>query len=1004
MNWCKCLPCINPEVEDVTTLDFSCSSLKEVPLLVFNFERTLQHLYLDCNKIVELPRTLFQCEEIRYLVLCDNEVETIPPLIEKLTNLEVLMLNRNCLAYESIPANIHRCHRLKVLHLSSNNLTKVPNSVTRLVCLKELYLNSCDIEYLPANFGRLNNLHILELRENHLSSLPKSLKQLSDLRRLDISSNMFRNFPDVIGTMTSITELWMNDNFISEVPDYLGSLVKLLHFDISCNRLEKLSTTIGFCSNMTLLLLSMNDLKELPDAIGNLIALHTLKVDHNLLESLPDNIGCLQNLEELDVQFNNLKSFPSSIGMLRKLNSLVSAQNYISYLPVEIGSCTSLSVLSLHYNYIIYLPEEIGHLQNLTSISLINNKLRYLPITILGLRKLKALWLSHNQIQPLISLQTETLQNGQVILTCVFLPQVEVPLEVRPTNSVASTGRRIEFIESNCTNDLPAKFSRIPTPHPKAFVKYQRTLGNMLRRNQDIVSHNTGSDTVHIKEANIIPMKNANIESNDNDILTQSSQCSIDQNIPDTSFQLQNIENHRETSDTFSSKDVSVDSELTTVHTGRIVPSDSISNNIPSSLILGGTEDKISLQLNLSDSSKQFHNGIKAKQPPPYHIAAAYSKGAHIFLNSEKTPKEAEPKHFTQDQPVNILNPQPKHARCIPQLQHTTRCVDHVSIGNNTIDAVLTTVSHLLRISSDLYDYKSLVEKYLRIINDCHEELDQCNLLDLKIYVLRTAEYLLSNCDYLYFYKSHILNTIELLHVDLKPFKRDSLDEKLKYLTEDTPEMERKIIFVEIIALLLEVDYSTPEYQPIIDELLVEDAYYQSFLKDIFDVKLDKEDSTLFKFYLIKVVLYFLSCDTEENRCKYIFNKILKIREKFNELPSFGQELEENQDAMHRENAEKNYSSKLHMNWVFGAHRNRKIVKVELTPCCYVLGFSVNQTVEGVFIGDVDINGNAFQKLFKGDKILMLDDRDISKIDPQEALKAVQVWGPETETFLVSRN
>ncbi|KAF5280805.1 hypothetical protein FQR65_LT14951 [Abscondita terminalis] len=800
MKWCKCLSCINPEVEDITTLDFSCSSLKEVPPLVFNFERTLQNLYLDCNKIVELPRTLFQCEEIRYLVLCDNEVETIPPLVEKLKNLEVLMLNRNCLAYESIPANIHRCHRLKILHLSSNNLTRVPNSVTRLICLKELYLNNCDIEYLPANFGRLNNLHILELRENYLSSLPKSLKQLSDLTRLDISSNMFRTFPTVVGTMLNVSELWINDNFMVEIPDCIGNLIKLAHFDASCNRLKTLSKNIGLCVKLNLLLLSMNDLKELPETIGKLIVLHTLKVDHNLLETLPDSIGCLHDLEELDVQFNNLQSFPASIGRLRKLYSLVSAQNYISHLPVEIGSCSSLSVLSLHYNSIEYVPEEIGHLQNLTSISLINNKLRFLPITILSLKKLKALWLSHNQIQPLISLQAESLENGQMVLTCVFLPQLEVSLEIQSHVNMTSTGRRIEFVENSCMTDKPAKLSRIPTPHPKAFVKYQRTLGNILKRSQDMVSHNAGADIVHIREANIIPMKNCNAANNDDDVQLQ---VKIDESFAKVDYSVQNDIGNP------SDKCMSVEGELTDIHTYPILPDDNGSNNIVDSFACDLTEIKTPSQSNSTELNRPSHSCVKPKQPPPYHIAATYSKGAHIFLNSVRNEQEAEPKHFTQDQPLNILNPQPKHARCIPQIQHTLRCIDFIEL-------------------QEKHDY------------DLMETI-----------IITTAQ-------------------PSLVH----------------------------------------------------------------------------------------------------STC----------------------------------NVENESETKFHTNWVFGAHRNRKIVKVEMTPCCYVLGFSVNQTTEGVFVADVDKNGNAFQKLFTGDKILMLDDRDISKIDPPEALKAVQIWGPETETFLISRN
>lgn len=90
----------------------------------------------------------------------------------------------------------------------------------------------------------------------------------------------------------------------------------------------------------------------------------------------------------------------------------------------------------------------------------------------------------------------------------MFLPQVEVPLQVDDSPQlVVSTGKRIGFTEPTFSNDLPAKLNRIPTPHPKAFVKYQRTLENTLRRSQENVTQNLSVDPVYVKEANIVPMK-----------------------------------------------------------------------------------------------------------------------------------------------------------------------------------------------------------------------------------------------------------------------------------------------------------------------------------------------------------------------------------------------------------------------------------------------------------------------------------------------------------------
>lgn len=52
MNWLSCFVCKKKTSEDVRTLDFNRSSLKEVPPEIFNFERTLENLYLDGNKVM----------------------------------------------------------------------------------------------------------------------------------------------------------------------------------------------------------------------------------------------------------------------------------------------------------------------------------------------------------------------------------------------------------------------------------------------------------------------------------------------------------------------------------------------------------------------------------------------------------------------------------------------------------------------------------------------------------------------------------------------------------------------------------------------------------------------------------------------------------------------------------------------------------------------------------------------------------------------------------------
>ncbi|NXE98937.1 LRRC7 protein, partial [Menura novaehollandiae] len=59
--------CFRGEEEIVSVLDYSHCGLQQVPKEVFNFERTLEELYLDANQIEELPKV------IHVLLGCEGE-------------------------------------------------------------------------------------------------------------------------------------------------------------------------------------------------------------------------------------------------------------------------------------------------------------------------------------------------------------------------------------------------------------------------------------------------------------------------------------------------------------------------------------------------------------------------------------------------------------------------------------------------------------------------------------------------------------------------------------------------------------------------------------------------------------------------------------------------------------------------------------------------------------------------------------------------------------------
>ncbi|XP_043283644.1 protein lap1 isoform X2 [Venturia canescens] len=482
-SWWQCTACLRAQEEDICELQLNHCNLYDVPPDVFIYERTLEKLYLDANRIKDLPRPLFQCHELRVLSLSDNEITNLPPAIASLINLEHLDLSKNSI--KELPDSIKECKNLRSIDISVNPFERFPDAITYIVGLRELYINDAYIEYLPANFGRLSALRTLELRENNMMTLPKSMSRLVNLQRLDIGNNDFTELPEVVGDLTNLTELWIDGNDIRRIPVNIEQLYRLNHFDCTMNAVHLVPAEIQGWRDISIMNFSSNEIYQLPDSLCYLRTIVTLKIDDNQLNSLPVDIGQMSNLEELIVTKNFLEYLPSSIGLLRKLHCLNADNNYLRSLPPEIGSCTALSLLSLRSNNLSSVPPELGHLSSLRVLNLVNNCIQFLPVSMLNLTNLKALWLSDNQSQPLVPLQQEfNTEEDMMVLSCFMLPQkqrqeLELEQAVGPiSGSIVGTGRRICFA-AEVETEVPRQLHRAPTPYPKELRNLARHARNL---------------------------------------------------------------------------------------------------------------------------------------------------------------------------------------------------------------------------------------------------------------------------------------------------------------------------------------------------------------------------------------------------------------------------------------------------------------------------------------------------------------------------------------------
>lgn len=473
----------NPQIE---VIDKSHCSLEDVPNFQ-NYQRSLEELFLDANKLTSLNDNVFKLTRLRKFSFSDNAIQDIPPDIGKLVNLVELDCSRNKI--QIIPDTIKFLRGLQICDFSANNIEYLPPTLVQLKNLTCLTLNYCPIKNLPEDFGLLKNLESLELRENELESLPNSITGLESLKKLDIGRNLITKLPEDIGRLSKLEYLLVDGNRLETVPTKIGRLGNLQCLDLGQQEygLQSLPEEIGGLTSLTDLHLSENHLQSLPDGIRNLVSLTIFKADNNYLSELNPSIGGCTSLQELVLTSNRITKLPTSIGNLTELRSLNVDSNLLKELTPKVGNLKSLGILSLRDNLLTHLPNEIGQLEMARVMDFSGNRLEYLPASITALN-LKALWLSKNQSQPLPKLQIDELPNSQTrVLTCYLLPQqceIDEPFDQPELNGDSQERERVvvSFDTAAVVDDVElsndANFVRHDTPHPRELKARHQKLFN----------------------------------------------------------------------------------------------------------------------------------------------------------------------------------------------------------------------------------------------------------------------------------------------------------------------------------------------------------------------------------------------------------------------------------------------------------------------------------------------------------------------------------------------
>ncbi|RYD48149.1 MAG: protein kinase, partial [Verrucomicrobiaceae bacterium] len=181
------------ELNGIRRLDLACG-LTEFPREILDLADTLEILNLTGNRLSELPDDLPRLRKLRILFCSDNVFTHLPAVLGACPALEMIGFKANHI--ESIHPDTFP-ERLRWLILTDNRLETLPASIGSRTRLQKLMLAGNRLENLPDEMAACENLELLRLSANRFISFPEWLFRLPRLAWLALGGNPWETKSDL---------------------------------------------------------------------------------------------------------------------------------------------------------------------------------------------------------------------------------------------------------------------------------------------------------------------------------------------------------------------------------------------------------------------------------------------------------------------------------------------------------------------------------------------------------------------------------------------------------------------------------------------------------------------------------------------------------------------------------------------------------------------------------------------------------------------------------------
>lgn len=174
-----------------TRLDLA-SGLTEFPLEIFDLADSLEVLNLTGNRLSDLPDDLPRLKKLRILFCSDNAFRHLPPVLAECPGLSMIGFKSNRIdEVAALPPS------LRWLILTDNRIGSLPASIGKCAPLQKLMLAGNRLASLPGEMAACTNLELVRLAANRFERLPDWLLELPKLAWLAFAGNPLCRDPQV---------------------------------------------------------------------------------------------------------------------------------------------------------------------------------------------------------------------------------------------------------------------------------------------------------------------------------------------------------------------------------------------------------------------------------------------------------------------------------------------------------------------------------------------------------------------------------------------------------------------------------------------------------------------------------------------------------------------------------------------------------------------------------------------------------------------------------------